>query len=138
VVEDHDDSAMAMAMILRSFGHRVQTADSCATARKLFQMNRDVDVLLVDLGLPDGDGCDLPRELLAIKTVPAIAVTGYSMTQDIERSRAAGFTAYITKPLLVPDLTPASKQAAESAVRGSVRVSWRWIACAASNGSPGN
>jgi len=67
-------------------------------------MNRDVDVLLVDLGLPDGDGCDPLRELLSIKKVPAIAVTGFSMTQDIERSRAAGFTAYITKPLQVPEL----------------------------------
>jgi CheY-like chemotaxis protein len=103
LVEDHADSAVALSMLLRSFGHRVHTADCCAAARELFQSNR-VDVLLVDLGLPDGDGCDLMRELTAIKRVPAIAVTGYGMAEDMERSKAAGFIAHITKPLVLPEL----------------------------------
>jgi CheY-like chemotaxis protein len=104
LVEDHADSAVALAMLLRSFGHRVQTADCCATARQLFQANVGIDVLLVDLGLPDGDGCDLMRELTAIKRVPAIAVTGYGMAEDMQRSKAAGFIAHITKPLVLPEL----------------------------------
>jgi CheY-like chemotaxis protein len=104
LIEDHADSAVAMAKLLRSFGHRVQTAESCAVARRLFQTNRDVDVLLVDLGLPDGDGCDLLRELLAIKKVPAIAITGFGMAEDVERSRSAGFIAHITKPFDMPGL----------------------------------
>ena len=104
LVEDHTDSAVALAMLLRSFGHRVQTADCCATARQVFQANLGIDVLLVDLGLPDGDGCDLMRELTAIKRVPAIAVTGYGMAEDVERSKAAGFIAHVTKPLVLPEL----------------------------------
>jgi CheY-like chemotaxis protein len=105
LVEDHADTAFVLAKLLRSFGHRVQTAESCQTARRLFQTNPDVDVLLLDLGLPDGDGCDLLRELHQIRKIPAIAVTGYANKDDIERSQAAGFVAHITKPFALDQLT---------------------------------
>ncbi len=104
LVEDHEDSAVALAKLLRAFGHRVHTADSCLKARRLFETNLDVDVLLLDLGLPDGDGCALLQELLAMRKIPAIALTGFGMIADIERSKAAGFIAHITKPLEITKL----------------------------------
>src|SRR5262245_27085875 len=90
LVEDHADSAAALAKLLRSLGHQVQTAPSCADARRLFELNAGIDVLLLDVGLPDGDGCDLLRELTAIRPVPAIAITGFGMNEDVARSMAAG------------------------------------------------
>jgi len=104
LVEDHADSAVVLAKLLRSFGHRVQTADCCQSARRLFQMNHEVDLLLLDIGLPDGDGCELLRELHQIRKIPAIAVTGYGMNADVERARAAGFVAHITKPFVMDQL----------------------------------
>jgi CheY-like chemotaxis protein len=104
LVEDHADSASVLARLLNSFGHFVQIARSCAEARRLFDADPDIDVMLIDLGLPDGDGCDLLRELAAKRSFPAIAVTGHGMAADVQRSRAAGFIAHITKPLLMPEL----------------------------------
>jgi len=104
LVEDHADSATVLAKLLRSFGHRVQTADCCQSARRLFETNREVDVLLPDLGLPDGDGCDLLHELNQVRRIPAIAVTGYAMNDEIARAKAAGFVAHITKPFAMDQL----------------------------------
>jgi CheY-like chemotaxis protein len=104
LVEDHADSAVALGRLLQHFGHRVQTADCCSAAKTLFKSD-GFDVVLVDLGLPDGDGCDLLRELTAIRQIPAIAITGFGMAEDIKRSKAAGFLAHLTKPFIVPELT---------------------------------
>src|SRR5437764_7055528 len=83
VVEDHRDSALALVHLLRFYGHRATIADSCRQAKQLFATER-FDVVLCDLGLPDGDGCELLSKLAAIAPVKALAVTGYGMGDDLE------------------------------------------------------
>src|SRR5947209_2519086 len=78
LVEDHHDSATALTYLLRQYGHRVQVADCCASARSMYAGGR-FDVVLCDLGLPDGDGCDLIAELSLSRPVRALAITGYVM-----------------------------------------------------------
>ena len=59
------------------------------------------DLIVSDIGLPDGTGLDLMRRVVARPrgAVPSIALTGYGMEEDILRSREAGFTAHMTKPI---------------------------------------
>ena len=57
------------------------------------------DLLLSDLGLPDGSGHDLMRQLRQRgHKFPGIALSGYGQEEDIQRSREAGFSAHLTKP----------------------------------------
>ena len=101
LVEDHDDSARIMARLLLADGHQVQTAADVATAARL-ACEAPFDLLLSDLGLPDGSGLDLMRALRTkgIK-IPAIALSGYGLETDIQASRSAGFTAHLTKPVVL-------------------------------------
>ena len=64
-------------------------------------------MLVSDLGLPDGDGRDLMRELRERDGVAGIAISGYGMEEDIEKSRAAGFSEHLTKPIQIEDVQAA-------------------------------
>ena len=58
------------------------------------------DLIISDIGLPDATGLDLVRRAVGLRgPVAAIALTGYGMEEDIRRSREAGFTAHLTKPI---------------------------------------
>ena len=81
-----------LARLLERRGHVVSAAGTLADARSL-ATSAKFDLLLSDLGLPDGDGCDLMRELAADSGTPGIALSGYGMDAGLERSRAAGFSA---------------------------------------------
>ncbi len=99
VVEDHGDTAEMMQAMLESRGHRVITAGDVATALDTAAQH-PFDLLISDLGLPDGSGLDLMRELRARgERAPAIALSGYGQESDIHQSREAGFNAHITKPI---------------------------------------
>jgi hypothetical protein len=98
LVEDHLDSARALAGLLEKRGYRVETVPTVATA--LEAVARDnFDLLVCDLGLPDASGIDLIVEIRKTKTTPAIALTGFGMQQDIERAQQAGFNSHLTKPV---------------------------------------
>ena len=103
LVEDHTDSAAVLSKVLQARGHTVVTAGTCALARAAFK-SAIFDVAVIDIGLPDGDGYGLLSDLRAIRVVPAVAITGYGMPQDISRSQAAGFIAHIIKPIVLPGL----------------------------------
>jgi two-component system CheB/CheR fusion protein len=99
LVEDHGDTAEMMRSMLAAEGHQVQTAGDVATALDLVTQEH-FDVLLSDLGLPDGSGLDLIRELHARgQDMPAIALSGYGQEQDVEESRRAGFAMHLVKPV---------------------------------------
>ena len=99
LVEDHDDTARVMRRVLASQGHEVETAADVATALELAR-KRPFDLLLSDLGLPDGSGVDLMRSLRAAGIgMPGVALSGYGQEQDVAQSRAAGFAAHLTKPV---------------------------------------
>ena len=61
--------------------------------------NGHYDLLISDLGLPDGNGMDVVRAFAQHQSAPSIAMTGYGMDEDIRRCRDAGFTAHVTKPV---------------------------------------
>lgn len=99
LVEDHADTARAMRWLLKADGHAVQSAGDVAAALKLAAAH-EFDLLLSDLGLPDGTGVDLMRTLRQEgSTLPGIVLSGYGQDQDVARSREAGFATHLIKPL---------------------------------------
>lgn len=98
LVEDHEDTARVLSRLLEKLGHHVRIADSVASA--LSQADRPFDLLLSDIGLPDGSGNDIIRNLRQRHLdMPAVALTGFGMEDDIVKSREAGFTDHLTKPV---------------------------------------
>ncbi|MDQ6625437.1 MAG: response regulator [Verrucomicrobiota bacterium] len=106
LVEDHVDTARAISGYLRSLGHSVSVANDVRTARKCAGTG-EFDILLSDLGLPDGNGWDLLRELRPGASFKAIAMSGYNTPEDLERSKAAGFLEHLAKPLVPEELEAA-------------------------------
>ncbi len=99
LVEDHGDTARVMRKLLMLSGHRVQIAADVASALRLFT-EQTFDLLLSDLGLPDGSGLDLIRNARQRGlTLPAIAMSGYGQEEDLRQSREAGFAAHLVKPV---------------------------------------
>ena len=113
-MEDHEDTAEAMADLLRMIGHEVAVARSVTTALALAATfpNGGVDLVLSDLGLPDGSGHDLMRELVRLYGWKGIALSGYGMEEDIRRSQEAGFARHLTKPVNLEALRAAIGQVA--------------------------
>jgi PAS domain S-box-containing protein len=111
VVEDHDSTREALVSLLRRRNFRVLSAASKAEALTL--ASNGIDLLLSDVGLPDGDGCELMTELRRMKNLRGIAMTGYGMEADVARTRAAGFIAHLTKPVRIHALDAALSAAFE-------------------------
>ena len=98
LVEDHDDTVRVMARLLRAHEYEVETACDVASARRIAP-NFAFDLLVSDLGLPDGSGLELMQELRQRRPILAIAVSGFGMQEDRARSKAAGFAEHLTKPI---------------------------------------
>jgi PAS domain S-box-containing protein len=99
VVEDEPATLRLMARLLSGLGHEVTTANSITTALDRLA-TAEFDLVISDIGLPDGTGLELMRRIVAsLGPVPAIALTGYGMEDDIQRSREAGFASHMTKPI---------------------------------------
>lgn len=99
VVEDEPVTLRLMTKLLGGLGHTVSGADSVASALRIFQTG-EFDLIVSDIGLPDGTGLDLMRQIVALRgRIPAVALTGYGMEDDILRSREAGFASHMTKPI---------------------------------------
>lgn len=119
LVEDHPDTAEAMADLLRLIGHQVVVAGSVTAALETAAslLNGDdgearIDLVVSDLGLPDGSGQDLMRELVRRYHLRGIAVSGYGMEEDVRRSHEAGFSRHLTKPVDLAALREAIRQVA--------------------------
>jgi CheY-like chemotaxis protein len=97
LVDDHQDTAESLAMLLRQRGFDVVVAYSMASA--LDKATSGFDVLISDLGLPDGSGRELAERLAAAGPIRAIALSGYGGEADVAASRAAGFRAHLVKPV---------------------------------------
>ena len=122
-VEDHQDTAEVMSGILRAQGYEVQTCATVAEAIRLAREN-NFDLVLSDVGLPDGSGVDLIRAIRLHSSVPAIALTGFGMDQNVASFREAGFNLHLTKPvnlqrllIAINDLT-VIRQSAETLPHG--------------------
>ncbi len=103
VVEDHESTAEIMARLLQRAGHEVEVAYSVASAKRIFDRH-DFDLVISDLGLPDGNGLDLFRYMNERQPVEGIALSGYGMQDDIQASLAAGFREHVVKPVDWPKL----------------------------------
>lgn len=98
LVEDHADTARTMCRLLTADGHKVRTAANVAQALEASE-SQDLDLIISDLGLPDGSGLELMRTLRSQgNDVPSIAMSGYSEKEHVRRSKEAGFTAHLGKP----------------------------------------
>jgi CheY-like chemotaxis protein len=106
VVEDHVDSAALLERLLTRMGHAVATA-SCVREAEALAAARRFDVVISDVGLPDGDGCALFRSVRAMYPVKGIAVTGYGAADDVAACRQAGFDAHLVKPVMFDQLKAA-------------------------------
>jgi CheY-like chemotaxis protein len=117
LVEDHDDTAKIMARILRSNHYEVRTAANVASALELAG-SESFDLIISDLGLPDGSGLDLMRQLLDQRgDLKGIALSGFGMEQDLERSREAGFLEHLIKPVDLNRLESVIRKVTASVVR---------------------
>lgn len=102
IVENHHDTLEAMKMFLELEGHHVETATTMQSA--LHAAAESFDLIITDIGLPDGDGWELMRHLRERGPVRAVAMSGYGWKEDLEKSRLAGFEAHLLKPLKIKDL----------------------------------
>jgi len=111
LIEDHADTAEVMAQLMRAGGHEVAVAGSVADALAL-TATMAFDLVVSDIGLPDGSGIDFIRAFRAQSAAPAIALTGFGTDDDVRRSVEAGFTAHLTKPVNFEQLERLIEEAA--------------------------
>jgi len=99
LVDDHADTLDVMTRVLRGCGHVVRTAGSVREALAAAASGEAFDLLISDIGLPDGSGLELMAELRRAHRVAGIALSGYGTDDDLRRSREAGFAEHLTKPV---------------------------------------
>jgi signal transduction histidine kinase len=98
LVEDHEETLQVMAELLKRLGHEVTTASTIKEALKAGG-EKHFDLVISDLGLPDGLGYELMRSLRAENHLRGIALSGYGMSEDIQLSQEAGFAEHLVKPV---------------------------------------
>lgn len=109
LVEDHPATRHALATLLRRRNFDVVPTDSLAGAREACH-RENVDLIISDIGLPDGTGYQLMQTLGRPHGVKGIALTGYGMDQDVAQSEEAGFAAHLTKPVRIESLDAALRE----------------------------
>jgi len=106
LVEDHATTLEIMKKLLTMRGQIVVTAMNVQDAIRAIDEHQ-FDLLVSDIGLPDGSGCDVMRHAKKRRSTLGIAVSGYGMSEDIRNSIDAGFSTHLTKPLDLQKLTEA-------------------------------
>ena len=119
LVEDHKDTRTMMASLLRMLGHQVETAANVCEALEEGK-RREFDLLISDIGLPDGSGLEIMRSLKREQGLRGIALSGFGMDDDILQSRAAGFEEHLTKPIDLQTLERVIQEVAEQAETAAV------------------
>ncbi|HUG89992.1 MAG TPA: PAS domain S-box protein [Planctomycetaceae bacterium] len=106
VVDDSRDACTLLAMLLESYGDEIITAHTGQAALEAAREQRP-DVVLLDIGLPDMNGCDVCRQMRAapeLRSARIIALSGRGEPEDRARSREAGFDHHVLKPADVEEL----------------------------------
>ena len=111
VVEDHKATREVLTRLLTRAGHRVVAASSIAGALAA-AAGEEFDVVISDLGLPDGNGHHLMASLRDDHGLRGIALSGYGTDEDVRRSLEAGFGAHLVKPVDMNELRRALRQLA--------------------------
>ncbi len=106
VVEDNEDARDLVAMSFADMGFAVQAFGSAEAALDALP-RLEPDAMVVDIGLPGMDGCELllrARRMPGLRAIPAIAATAYGQPEDVRRVRQAGFDGHFVKPYDVREL----------------------------------
>ena len=103
VVENHEDTLTALTEYLTLMGHTVLSALTMEGALRALPPAH-CDVLISDIGLPDGDGWELLRRARLEPHVYTIAMSGFGLNSDRAKSEAAGYRKHLLKPFLPDDL----------------------------------
>lgn len=98
LLEDHVDTNESLTLLLEMQGHTVTQAFDVATAVGQAR-EKDFDLLLSDLGLPDGTPEAVMKEVARRNDTPGVALTGFGMDKDVERTRGYGFSYHLVKPV---------------------------------------
>ena len=98
LVEDHADTRRTLARLLSHFGHKIAVAECQQSALEKLR-SQAFDVVLSDIGLPDGSGYEVISHAKRECNVAGIALTGFGTDEDIRRGKKAGFDFHLTKPV---------------------------------------
>jgi PAS domain S-box-containing protein len=109
LVEDHAATLEVMTRLLKRDGHQVMAAANMSDALDL-ATHQPCDIVISDLGLPDGSGVELMRRLRKKYACPAIALSGFGMEADFRESAEAGFCQHLVKPVSIADLRHAIRR----------------------------
>jgi CheY-like chemotaxis protein len=109
IVEDHADTLRVLAHLLGHFGHEISTADSRQSAFRFLE-SKNFDVVLSDIGLPDGTGYEVVSQAKQTQPIKAVALTGFDREEDIRRGKEAGFDFHLTKPVDFQELRDVLEQ----------------------------
>jgi CheY-like chemotaxis protein len=117
LVEDDSDTARLLSRLLGQSGYQVKTAGTVASALQL-AASEPFDVVVSDIGLPDGTGYELMEQIRERHGIHGIALSGYGMEEDVRRGREAGFVDHLVKPVRLEHLESALWRAVRNAGGG--------------------
>lgn len=118
IVDDHAEATEALSVLFSVLGYDTRTSQTAAEAQSLVPVYQP-DVLLLDIGLPDGNGYELARTLRAsgAAALYIIAITGWCRAEDRKRALAAGCDLHMSKPIDVDRVCGAIRSVAETLPR---------------------
>ena len=111
VVENHRDTLESVLMYLELMGHTVESASNMKTALEALP-EADCDVLISDIGLPDGDGWELLRRVQLPRPIYAVAMSGFGLGAHHIQSKDAGYRHHLLKPFDPTELSALLQEAA--------------------------
>ena len=97
LIEDDENLSRGIAFTFQKEGYNVTCADTFTRGKELFSAD-NIDLIILDIGLPDGNGIDLCREIRNESDVPIIMLTARDLETDEVSGLLAGADDYITKP----------------------------------------
>ena len=112
LVENHADTLRWLTLYLEELSHTVAGARTLAEAKAALASDH-CDVLISDIGLPDGTGWELLEQAKLSRPIFAIAMSGFGMNADNARSRQAGYRYHLLKPFKTAELDKLLKEAEE-------------------------
>ena len=120
IVENHDDTRFLLGLLLEQLGHTVASAATLAEALEAIPKS-SCDVLISDIGLPDGNGWELMTQLGDARPPYAIAMSGFGMSSDRQRSLGVGYRHHLLKPVEPNQLEGLLDEAADETARDARR-----------------
>lgn len=109
LVDDHKDTVLTLKLLLTRLGYAVVSAESMTEALRAAD-DEHFDLLVSDIGLPDGSGLELMKQIRERQRINGIALSGFGMEDDLRKSREAGFIDHLIKPVNLDRLQAALRR----------------------------